>query len=74
MNRSNDRLLTPAQVAERLQVSKATVARWLRQGVLPGVVLAEGRGESRIRRMFRVREEELDAWLDERQIKRKVPR
>ena len=30
-------LLTPSQVAERLQFSQRTVAEWLRWGKLPGV-------------------------------------
>ena len=32
-----DKLLTPAQVAARLQVEPSTVKRWLRQGKLQGV-------------------------------------
>ena len=36
---NNETLLTPAQVAQRLQVTERTVAGWLRTGRLPGVKL-----------------------------------
>ena len=34
-------LLTPSQVAERLQIRERTVTRWLREGYLRGFKLAK---------------------------------
>jgi excisionase family DNA binding protein len=48
------KLLTPAQVAERLQVTERTVYTWLRGGRLRGL---------RAGRLWRVREEDLEAFL-----------
>ena len=36
---NDETLMTPAQVAQRLQVTERTVASWLRTGRLPGVKL-----------------------------------
>lgn len=52
-----DRLLTVAQVAERLQANPETVRRWLRQGRLPGVQL----GGDRLG--WRVRESDIEAFV-----------
>ena len=52
--RPEDPLLTPAQVAARLQMSPLTVLHWLRTGQLPGVKLAK---------FWRVRASALDAFL-----------
>jgi excisionase family DNA binding protein len=49
-----DPLLTPAQVAARLQMSPLTVMHWLRTGRLPGVKLAK---------FWRVRASALEAFL-----------
>jgi excisionase family DNA binding protein len=51
------RLLTVAEVAEMLRVSNMTVYRLLKAGELPSV---------RIGKSFRVREDDLDAYLAER--------
>ena len=48
------RLLTPAEVATRLNVSLVTVGRWLREGKLKGVKAG---------RQWRVRESDLEAFL-----------
>ena len=61
-----DRLLTPVQVAARISVSRSTVAAWFRSGILPGIVLAEGRGRKRVRRIFRISEIALDEWIGSR--------
>lgn len=54
-----DRLLTARQVADVFGVSVETVLRWHRSGRLPGGYrLATG--------VLRWREDELDAWLEER--------
>ncbi len=37
----DETLLTPAQVAERLQVNERTVTRWLRDGYLRGYKLGK---------------------------------
>ena len=49
------RLLTPAGVATRLNVSLVTVGRWLREGKLKGVKAG---------RQWRVRERDLEAFLE----------
>jgi len=49
-----ERLLRPDEVAEMLQVSRRTVVRWLKEGRLKGV---------RVGRLWRVREEDLEAFL-----------
>jgi excisionase family DNA binding protein len=47
---SDNRLLTPVEVAELLGVSVQTVGRWLREGVLPGYRLGVGpKGRVRVR-------------------------
>jgi excisionase family DNA binding protein len=38
-----DRLLTPQEAAEFLNVSRATVLRWARGGLLPSVTIPSGR-------------------------------
>lgn len=48
------RLLTPEQVAERLQVTEHTVYLWLQSGKLAGAKLG---------RLWRVRPEALEAFL-----------
>ncbi len=50
------KFLTAQQVADRLQVTPATVKRWLREGQLPGVMLGDRAG-------WRVAEDDLDAFL-----------
>lgn len=50
MNRihtGKDRLLTPHEVAERLQLSKGTVDRWMREGKIPCRSHPLGRGRGR---------------------------
>ena len=38
---AEEKLLTPAQVAERLQIHERTVTRWLRDGYLRGFKLGK---------------------------------
>lgn len=52
-----DQLLTPEQVAEKLQMSVLTVTNYLRKGDLSGV---------KIGRVWRIRQEDLDAFLHAR--------
>lgn len=52
---SGPRFLTAMEVAERMRVSKMTVYRLIRSGKLPAV---------RVGKSFRVREDELDQYLD----------
>jgi excisionase family DNA binding protein len=54
---SEDRFLTPQEVAGHLRVSKMTVYRLLKSGELPSV---------RIGRSLRVREEDVDCYLAKR--------
>lgn len=50
-------LLTPAQVAERLQVTERTVYKWLSNGELPAAKLG---------RVWRISEQQLQKFIDER--------
>ena len=50
----NDQALTPAQVAERLQVSLFTVQRWLRQGKLKGF---------KVGRLWRIKEVDFNEFI-----------
>ena len=56
----NEKLLTPEQVAERLQVTERTVYGWLRRGTLPALKLG---------RLWRVRPEDLEAFLENARAK-----
>ena len=53
-----DRLLTARAVADLLDVSAETILRWTRRGDLPAFRLPGG--------AIRFREDEVDAWLEER--------
>ena len=50
----DDKLLTPEQVAARVQVAPLTVLGWLRKGKLKGVKAG---------RFWRIRERDLEAFL-----------
>jgi excisionase family DNA binding protein len=52
---SGPRFLTALEVAERMRVSKMTVYRLIRSGKIPAV---------RIGRAFRVREDDVEKYLD----------
>ena len=56
----NEKLLTPEQVAERLQVTERTVYGWLRRGRLPALKLG---------RLWRIRPEDLEAFLERARAK-----
>lgn len=49
-----DRYLTPAEIAEKLQVHERTVHRWLTSGKLKGI---------KLERFWRVKPEEFEAFL-----------
>ncbi len=49
-----DKILTPAQAAERLQVSIFSIQEWLRQGKLKGFKAG---------RLWRIREADLDDFV-----------
>ena len=51
------RLLTPAQIAEALQLNESTITRWLRHGRLRGF---------KVGKEWRVSTADLDAFLEER--------
>jgi len=59
------KLLTPADVAERLNVCRATVYARIRAGDLPALTLAQFTS----RPVYRVDAGELDAWLDAAHVK-----
>lgn len=48
------RFLTPAQIAENLQVTEKTVTRWLQAGDLKGI---------KIGRLWRIREEDFETFV-----------
>ena len=52
------RLLTPDQVAQRLQMSRLTILHWLRAGKLPSV---------RLGKLYRIRQGDLEATLQAHQ-------
>jgi len=54
---ATSRLLTPNEVAERLRVSTMTVYRLIKSGELPA---------ARISSSYRLREEDVDAYLEAR--------
>src|SRR2546428_7077332 len=56
----DEKLLTPEQVAERLQVTERTVYGWLRRGKLPALKLG---------RLWRIRPEDLEAFLESARTK-----
>ena len=67
---NNDKLLTPPQVAQRLQVNERTVTQWLRRGHLRGF---------KIGKEWRVSAHDLDAFLEQSAnipvvVERKAPR
>jgi excisionase family DNA binding protein len=51
----DQRLLTPEQVADRLQISRVTVMDYLRKGRLKG---------HRVGKLWRIKEEDLEAFLE----------
>ena len=51
---SNEKLLTPTDVANRLQLNERTVTRWLRKGLLRGY---------KIGKEWRIAAKDLDAFL-----------
>jgi excisionase family DNA binding protein len=55
-------LLTPEQVAKRLNVSRVTVMKWLRQGRIPGRKLGE--------KLWRVHPDDLQAFIDASAVSR----
>lgn len=56
---AGDRLLTVAEVAGTMRVSNMTVYRMIKSGELPAI---------RVGKNYRIRESDLDKYLDERQV------
>lgn len=52
--KANEKLLTPAQIADTLQVSEKTVRRWLNEGKLSGIKLEQ---------FWRVKPADFEAYL-----------
>ena len=61
---AEDRLLTLAELAERLRLKPEAVRRWLRSGRLRGISLGSDHAG------WRVRESEIERLLDSQQGKR----
>ena len=60
MNNHAGRLLTVAEVADRLSVSKGTLLTWVAQRRIPSIKLGEARNAP-----VRFRELDVEAFLDE---------
>ena len=56
----NEKLLTPAQVAERLQITERTVYEWIRGGKLTALKLG---------RLWRIHQDDLEAFLERARAK-----
>jgi excisionase family DNA binding protein len=56
--KESQRLLTVPEVAERLRLSRGTIYKLVRTGVIPAVRLGDN-GSS-----LRVKSDELEAWLE----------
>ena len=56
---AGDRLLTVAEVAGTMRVSNMTIYRMIKSGELPAI---------RVGKNYRIRESDLDRYLDERQV------
>ena len=56
----NEKLLTPAQVAERLQITERTVYEWIRGGKVTALKLG---------RLWRIRQDDLEAFLENARAK-----
>ena len=54
-------LLTVHEIAQRLRVDATTVRRWIKSGVLPAITLPS-RGK---RQVYRIKQEDLDAILQQ---------
>lgn len=51
----DEKLMTPEQVADRLQVQSSTVLTWLQKGKLRGIKLG---------RLWRIRSSDLEAFIN----------
>jgi excisionase family DNA binding protein len=58
------KLLTPAEVAERLNICRATVYARIRAGELPALTLAQFTS----RPVYRIDEHELERWLNDARV------
>ena len=54
------------EASKLLGLSRSTIAGMLRRSELPGIVIREGRGACRTRRTYRVREDDLERWIERR--------
>lgn len=61
---ADEKLLTPDQVAERLQVSVQTIYTWMRSGYLPSVKMG---------RLWRVRPNDLEDFIKQQKTKDNHP-
>lgn len=62
----NDDLLTVAQVAKRLQMNPESITRWIRNGILPAMLLSRRAG-------YRIRKADLEQFLQGRRLKQQLP-
>ena len=58
-------LWTPKQVAEYLNVKAQTVYAWVKQGVIPHIVVSRGRRKA----CLRFRPDDIEDWLRHRERK-----
>jgi excisionase family DNA binding protein len=59
-----EKLLTPEQVAERLQVTVQTIYTWLRSGYLPSVKMG---------RLWRIRPDDLEEFIRQQKHQGQTP-
>ncbi len=64
---AGDRLLKPDEVGERLGITGESVRRMIDHAGLRAVNISVGSG---VRPRWRIRQADLDAWLDERTVVR----
>lgn len=55
-----DRLLTPAEIADKLQVHERTVHRWIKDGKLQAI---------RIERFWRIEQKDFQTFLNEHRVR-----
>lgn len=61
-----DKLLTPQEVADLLQVRKSTIYQWTHQGFIPHIKLRKN--------VLRFRHDRVMEWLEKRSVKGRTER
>lgn len=61
----SNRLWTPAEVSEYLQVSKSSVYQWAADGTIPAIILTSGPRK----RTFRFDPQEIQKWVKKKRTR-----